>query len=83
MLLAAYIFLIGVNLWTLAPYIGGLPILYVAQFLLGIDASTLGVTRAYIVETTLPNIRTDSLSRLSALQYAGFLMTPLFGSFLV
>lgn len=44
---------------------------------------SLGVTRSYIVEQTAPNQRTYSLARLSALQYAGFSMTPLVGAALV
>lgn len=41
------------------------------------------MTRSYIVEQTEPLKRTYTLARLSALQYAGFSMTPIFGAILV
>jgi len=57
--------------------------LYLAQFLLGVGTSTLGVSRSYVAERVVPTKRTNALSRLAALQYAGFSMTPLCGSSLV
>jgi len=80
---AACVFLVGVCIWSLSLQFGGLHMLFVAQFLLGVGTSTLGVTRSYIVETTLPHLRTNKLSHLSALQYAGFSVTPVLGSLLV
>lgn len=62
---------------------GGLPTLFLAQFLLGVGTSTLGVSRSYVAERVVPTKRTNALSRLAALQYAGFSMTPLCGSSLV
>ena len=80
---AACIFLLGVCIWLISVRLRNLHILFVAQFLLGVGTSTLGVTRSYIVETTLPHLRTNMLSHLSALQYAGFSVTPVVGSLLV
>lgn len=80
---AACIFLLGVCIWLISVRLRSLHILFVAQFLLGVGTSTLGVTRSYIVETTLPHLRTNMLSHLSALQYAGFSVTPVVGSLLV
>lgn len=80
---AAYIFILGVCLWLISVQFESLHMLFIAQFLLGVGTSTLGVTRSYIVETTLPHLRTNKLSNLSALQYAGFSVTPVVGSLLV
>lgn len=67
-------------MWGNVLLLGGLPILYVAQLVLGLGTGSLGVTRSYVVEQTEPQKRTHKLSRLSALQYAGFAATPLIGS---
>jgi len=80
---AACIFILGVCIWLISVRFGSLHMLFIAQFLLGVGTSTLGVTRSYIVETTLPHLRTNKLSHLSALQYAGFSVTPMVGSLLV
>jgi len=46
-----------------------------------LDLGSLGVTRSYVVEMTdVKEKMTYKLSRLSALQYAGFAATPLLGS---
>lgn len=80
---ASVILMFGSILWSSVEFIGGLPSLYFAQFLLGVGSGTLGVTRAYVVEQTSPQKRTFMLARLSALQYAGFAATPIAGSALV
>jgi ceroid-lipofuscinosis MFS transporter 7 len=54
--------------------------LYISQFLLGVGTGSLGVTRSFVSEQCEGNTRTYQLARLSALQYAGFAMTPLIGS---
>lgn len=74
---------IGTLLWANSPYLGGLPMLYLAQFTLGLGTGSLGVTRSYIVEQTSPEKRTFMMARLTSLQYAGFAGTPLLGAALV
>ena len=83
LLFAGVFITIGSLLWGFFPSLGGLPTLFLAQFLLGVGTSTLGVSRSYVAERVVPTKRTNALSRLAALQYAGFSMTPLFGSSLV
>lgn len=83
LLFAGVFITIGSLLWGFSPSLGGLPTLFLAQFLLGVGTSTLGVSRSYVAERVVPTKRTNALSRLAALQYAGFSMTPLCGSSLV
>lgn len=83
LIFSSVILVIGALVWGNVLLLGGLPILYIAQFILGLGTGSLGVTRSYVVEQTEPQKRTHRLSRLSALQYAGFAATPLVGSALV
>jgi len=83
LLLSGAILILGALLWSNTPFLGGLPMLYIAQLTLGLGTGSLGVTRSYVVEQTTPEKRTYRLARLSALQYAGFAATPLSGSALV
>jgi ceroid-lipofuscinosis MFS transporter 7 len=69
----------GAALWANASLVVGLPLLFAAQFMMGLGTGSLGVTRSYVVEQTLPANRTFMLARLSALQYAGFAATPIIG----
>lgn len=83
MLVSGGIIVIGALLWANAVFLGGLAMLFIAQFTLGLGTASLGVTRAYVAEQTVADKRTYMLARLSALQYAGFSVTPLLGSVLV
>jgi hypothetical protein len=69
----------GAILWANASLVLGLPLLFIAQFIMGLGTGSLGVTRSYVVEQTVPANRTYMLARLSALQYAGFAATPIIG----
>jgi MFS family permease len=80
LIFSSVILVCGALIWGNVLSLGGLPILYIAQFTLGLGTGSLGVTRSYVVEQTEPQKRTHRLSRLSALQYAGFAATPLVGS---
>jgi MFS family permease len=80
LIFSSVILVLGALVWGNVLVLGGLPILYVAQFVLGLGTGSLGVTRSYVVEQTEPQKRTHRLSKLSALQYAGFAATPLVGS---
>ena len=70
-------------IWAKTQFIGPLAVLFIAQFVLGLGTGSLGVLRSYVAEQVAPAKRTYMLARLSALQYAGFAATPLFGSALV
>lgn len=80
LIVSGAIFVCGSILWTQAFT---LTTLYAAQLLLGLGTGSLGVTRAYVSEQTLPAERTNVLSIFSALQYAGFAAMPLVGSLVV
>ena len=69
-------------IWANAYATKRLAVLYLAQFLMGCGSGSLGVTRAYVVESCEPKDRTDILSIMTALQYAGFTVSPAFGSLL-
>jgi MFS family permease len=49
---------------------------------LGFGSGTLGVTRSFVVEQTAQAKRTEALSFVTALQYAGFTVSPFLGSIL-
>ena len=83
LILAGTIFVIGALIWANTQFIGPLAVLFIAQFVLGLGTGSLGVLRSYVAEQVAPAKRTYMLARLSALQYAGFAATPLFGSALV
>jgi ceroid-lipofuscinosis MFS transporter 7 len=72
----------GVFLWANAYLMSNKAALYCAQFVMGVGSGSLGVTRSYIVEQVEPQVRTNALSLLTALQYAGFTVSPLIGSLL-
>ncbi len=80
LLLSGMILIVGIALWSNVLYAGGLPTLFVAQFLMGLGTGNLGVLRSYVAEQALPQERTWQLARLSALQYAGFAATPIIGA---
>ena len=51
------IMIVGAMLWANCLVLGGLPTLYLAQFILGVGTGSLGVTRSYVVEQTTPKNR--------------------------
>jgi len=75
--------ILGSFLWALSPLLGGLPMLYIAQFVLGVFCATLGTARAFIVEQTRPNRRTHVLGRVTTLEFSGHYVTPIFGALLI
>ena len=63
--------------------VGSLYFLIFAQFMLGVGSGTLGVTRAYVADITATRERTTYIALLTAVQYGGFTITPIFGSFFI
>eukprot|EP00984_Skeletonema_dohrnii_P012893 scaffold5264_cov125-Skeletonema_dohrnii-CCMP3373.AAC.6 len=53
------------------------------QIMLGVGSATLGVTRAFVAEITATRQRTIYIALLTAVQYGGFTVTPLFGALLM
>jgi len=74
------IMLIGCFLFAQVSRVGSLYFLVFSQIVLGIGSATLGVTRAYVAEITATRQRTTYIAWLTAVQYGGFTVTPIFGS---
>jgi MFS transporter, ceroid-lipofuscinosis neuronal protein 7 len=83
LLLSSLLLVVGAVLWGNAYAFSKLPLLYLAQFLLGVGSGSLGVTRSFVVEQCEPKKRTEALAIITALQYAGFTVSPILGSWLV
>lgn len=76
--LASLVVIAGTLLNAYAPSCG---VLIAAQVLTGVGSGTLGVTRSYVTERTFGSAKTWKLARLTAVQYAGFTVTPFVGAF--
>ena len=81
--IATLLLVIGSLLWAFCPILGGIAMLYIAQLVLGASCGCLGPARGFISEQTRPDRRTYVLGRLSALEYAGHYVTPIFGALLI
>lgn len=82
LLIANATLFIGSILWANAYGTKNLSTLYLAQFIMGCGSGSLGVTRSYIVEQVPVNERTNMLAIMTALQYAGFTISPIVGALL-
>jgi ceroid-lipofuscinosis MFS transporter 7 len=82
LLISNFLLLLGALCWANAYATRSIGFLYFAQLLMGVGSGTLGVTRSYVVEQTLPKYRTEILAIMTALQFAGFTVSPFIGSFL-
>lgn len=51
--------------------------------MMGVESGSLGVTMSFFVEQCEPSKRTQVLAVITALQYAGFTVSPIVGSWLV
>lgn len=80
LVMANVVLLGGSLLWSFAMKTKSIAALYFAQFLMGCGSGSLGVTRSYVVEACDPKDRTDILAVMTSLQYAGFTVSPVFGS---
>lgn len=65
----------------LNAYAPSCAVLIAAQVVTGVGSGTLGVTRSYVTERTCGAEKTWKLARLTAVQYAGFTVTPCVGAF--
>ena len=82
LVMSSSLLLLGAVLWGNAYSTSRLYVLYFAQFLMGIGSGSLGVTRSFVVEQCEPSKRTQVLAIITALQYAGFTVSPIVGSWL-
>jgi hypothetical protein len=81
LLLSCGILLIGTLLYAQVQNVGRPEFLIAAQIVLGIGSGTLGVTRAFVADITAQRNRTTYMAWLTAVQYAGFTVTPFIGAF--
>ena len=70
--------IIGCMIYSFAPYFRFcIPF---GQFVIGVGAGSLGVTRSYVAENTAKAKKTQALASLTAFQYGGFTVTPIIGA---
>lgn len=77
------ILIVGTLLYAQIGNVGKPEFLILAQTVLGVGSGTLGVTRAFCADVTPNRNRTTYMAWLTAVQYAGFTVTPIFGSIFV
>lgn len=80
LLISSCVIGLGAVVWANVSLTRSLYLLYTAQFLLGVGSGSLGVTRSYVVEQVEPQHCTEMLAYLTALQYAGFTVSPIIGA---
>lgn len=80
LLISCTVLLLGTLCYAQVQNVGNVDFLIVAQTILGIGSGTLGVTRAFVAEVTATRNRTTYIALLTAVQYGGFTVTPLFGA---
>jgi MFS family permease len=79
LLFSCSILLFGTFMYAQAQNVGRPEFLIMAQTLLGIGSGTLGVTRAFVADITAQRNRTTYMAWITAVQYAGFTVTPFVG----
>jgi len=80
LVISTSILLFGTLAYAQVQNVGKPEFLIVAQTLLGIGSGTLGVVRAFVADVTAQRNRTTYLAWITAVQYAGFTVTPFFGA---
>lgn len=80
LVMSTSIMLIGCLMFAQVVRVQSLLFLLFSQIILGIGSATLGVTRAYVAEITATRQRTTYIAFLTAVQYGGFTVTPIFGA---
>jgi Major Facilitator Superfamily len=75
--------LLGTLTYAQVQNVGNPQFLIVAQIILGMGSGTLGVTRAFVADVTAKRNRTTYMAWITAVQYAGFTVTPFIGALLI
>ena len=65
---------------VICSFISNIGVLFLAQFLLGCGSGSLGVSRAYVIESLPKSKLTEIMAYMNSLQFAGFTVSPIFGS---
>jgi ceroid-lipofuscinosis MFS transporter 7 len=74
------ILLFGTIMYAQVQNVGRIEFLIFSQILLGIGSGTLGVTRAFVADISAQRNRTTYMAWITAVQYAGFTVTPFVGA---
>jgi ceroid-lipofuscinosis MFS transporter 7 len=80
LMVSCSILLLGTLMYAQIQNVGSTAFLILAQTVLGIGSGTLGVTRAFVADVTAKRNRTTYMALITAVQYAGFTVTPFFGA---
>jgi MFS family permease len=80
LVIASLILLLGSVVWSMVYLTSNISFLFIAQFLLGCGSGSLGVSRAYVVESCPKARLTEVMAYMNALQFAGFTVSPILGS---
>ena len=83
LVISVSILLLGTLAYAQAQNVGSPNFLIFAQTILGVGSGTLGVTRAFVAEVTATRTRTRYMAWITAVQYAGFTVTPFFGALFI
>lgn len=83
LLASVSILFVGTLVYTQIQNVGSSGCLIAAQIVQGIGSGTLGVTRAFVADITAKRQRTTYMAWITAVQYAGFTVTPFIGALLV
>lgn len=75
--------LLGTLTYAQVQNVGNPQFLILAQTILGMGSGTLGVTRAFVADVTAKRNRTTYMAWITAVQYAGFTVTPFIGALLI
>ena len=82
LILSVMCLLLGTLTYAQVENVGNPKFLIVAQVILGMGSGTLGVTRAFVADVTAKRNRTTYMALITAVQYAGFTVTPFIGALL-
>lgn len=82
LILSVMCLLFGTLTYAQVQNVGSPQFLIVAQVILGMGSGTLGVTRAFVADVTAKRNRTTYMALITAVQYAGFTVTPFIGALL-
>jgi Major Facilitator Superfamily len=80
LLCSCIILFLGTMMYAQVQNVGNTQFLIVAQTFLGVGSGTLGVTRAFVADITAQRNRTTYMAWITAVQYAGFTVTPFVGA---
>jgi hypothetical protein len=80
LLCSCVVLFLGTIMYAQVQNVGKTQFLIVAQTVLGIGSGTLGVTRAFVADITAQRNRTTYMAWITAVQYAGFTVTPFVGA---